>query len=343
MAVELSSHALHQSRAAGMEIDVGVITNITQDHLDFHGDMPTYAAAKSKIAGLIKRGGMLVLNADDPLSGRIFEQLVDDVRILTFGCHAEADITGEILESNSEGTRFRLWQGIRKIECTTPLVGAHNVSNCLAAASAALHLGLSIEEIALGLEDCTSVPGRLQRVGQGHACEAYVDYAHTDDSIARSLAAVRQIVSGELTIVFGAGGERDASKRPLMAQAALAADRIVVTSDNPRGEDPRKIIEDILAGFPVEAPPIIVEPNRRLAIETALAGAASGGAVIVAGRGHEKTQHVGSERIPFDDVQVCQEILAAMQCEPCGPGPHWQQELSLSQSWNQSDAGDLIR
>ncbi|WP_437206024.1 UDP-N-acetylmuramoyl-L-alanyl-D-glutamate--2,6-diaminopimelate ligase [Planctomicrobium sp. SH664] len=319
-AIELSSHALKQGRTAGLSIDVGIITNITHDHLDYHGHLGDYIASKSLISQHIKRGGLLVLNADDRHHENILERLNVDVRVMTFGIDNEADVRAEIQSLSTNGSRFRLIHGTEQIDCFTPLVGQHNVSNCLAAACAGLHFRLSLAQIAAGLETCHLVPGRLERVNCGQPFQVYVDYAHTDDALRRVIAAVRQITTGRVSVVFGAGGERDHSKRPLMAKAASAADRVFVTSDNPRSEDPLEIIRQVVNGFAAEQQNYEIIPDRDAAIRSAIHAAQPGDAVIIAGKGHEKEQVVDGARLPFDDVAVCRSAILASFAglQPCG-------------------------
>lgn len=317
-AIELSSHALKQGRAGGLSLDVGILTNITHDHQDYHESFHDYIRSKSKIASLVKRGGLLVLNADDPHCENVVERLDHDVRISTFGIDHEAEVWASDVAMSPQGTGFRLHHGTQYVQCVTPLVGKHNVSNCLAAASAALHFGLTLRQIAEGLETFHCVPGRLQKVECGQRFQVYVDFAHTDDALRRIISSVRGVVSGRILLVFGAGGDRDRAKRPLMARAAALADEVVLTSDNPRSEDPYQIIDEVLAGFAGTGATPIVQIDRKDAIREALQRARPGDAVIVAGKGHEKIQILGERHIPFDDVEVCREVLMTLAHEPRG-------------------------
>lgn len=308
-AIELSSHALKQERAAGVAIDVGVITNVTHDHLDYHKNRADYLRSKAKIAGLLKRGGLLALNADDPAHTEILEHIPGDCRVTTFGCDSPADVRGELQSVTSEGTRFRLACGVERIDCFTPLIGKHNVSNSLAAVAAARHFGLTMEQIARGLAETAAVPGRLQRIDGGRDFEVFVDYAHTDDALRRVIHTLRNLTAGRLIVVFGAGGDRDPTKRPLLAQAAAAADLAIVTSDNPRTEDPEQIITQICQGFTLAACRYHRITDRRKAIEAAVELAQPGDKILVAGKGHETTQHIGTELHPFDDAAVCRSAI----------------------------------
>jgi UDP-N-acetylmuramoyl-L-alanyl-D-glutamate--2,6-diaminopimelate ligase len=319
-AVELSSHALKQHRTAGLTIDVGIVTNITHDHLDYHSDIADYIQSKSLIVRHLKPGGLLVLNADDPRRKELLERIDVDVRVMTFGIDTPADVCADQVNISADGSRFRLTYGPHYADCFLPLIGKHNVSNALAASCAAMHFGLSLDEISDGLEECGVVPGRMEVVDRGQPFQVYVDYAHTDDALRRVISAVRSVTRGRVIVVFGAGGDRDPAKRPLMAQAAALADHVILTSDNPRSEDPHRIIEDILAGFQGTAHEPTVHVHRRQAIAAAIRTARPGDAVIVAGKGHEKYQLLGDRKLPFDDVLVCRELLtAASRGEYVGP------------------------
>jgi UDP-N-acetylmuramoyl-L-alanyl-D-glutamate--2,6-diaminopimelate ligase len=308
-AVELSSHALEQGRCAGTLLDVAVVTNITQDHFDYHGDVERYRSAKARILGMVKRGGLVVLNMDDPGSASFMEQIPSTAQLRTVGIDTQAQLTAHSIRMTQAGCRFVLCHGADEIEVQNSLAGRHNVSNCLTAAAAGLHFGLTLEAIAAGLESLDSVPGRLEPIDCGQDFAVYVDYAHTDDALRRAIAAVRQITPGRVFCVFGAGGDRDRTKRPLMGRAALAADVPVVTSDNPRSEDPQDIIQQIIAGMPAGPTVPHVEPGREQAIAWALEQARAGDSVLIAGKGHESVQIIGSHSFPFDDREVCRRRL----------------------------------
>ena len=308
-AIELSSHALAQGRPAGLGLDVAVVTNVTQDHLDYHETFEEYVAAKVKILDSLKPGGILVINANDPHWEAFVPNADRQIGVLSFGTGEAADICYQITHQDQTGSRFLVHYGVERFECRIPLLGKHNVSNAVAAICAAVHLGLTTEEIQLGLAECRPVPGRMEPVDCGQNYQVLVDYAHTDDALAHAIETVRPLTAGKVILVFGAGGDRDCSKRPAMAQAAAAADEIVVTSDNPRSESPHQIIEEILSGFPTNQRNIRVEVDRRLAIQNAIQLAGPGDTVIVAGKGHEKVQIQAGCRFPFDDVTVCREAI----------------------------------
>ncbi len=308
-AIELSSHALDQSRAAGTLLDVAVITNVTQDHFDYHGGFDAYRSSKARIFRQLKRRGLVVLNADDPNTSELLALTTDDQQVRTFGLDHAADVTAEEIRLTSDGTTFRLRTSVDSVEVRTHLIGRHNVSNCLAAAVAAMHVGVPLAEIAEGIEALDCVPGRMERIESDGPFNVYIDYAHTDDALSRAIAAVREVTDGRVLCVFGAGGDRDRSKRPLLGRAAGDADIAVVTSDNPRHEHPEDIIEDILPGCRETSVAVHVEPDRAVAIRWALAQAEPGDTVLVAGKGHETVQIVGDERRPFDDRRVCLSAL----------------------------------
>jgi UDP-N-acetylmuramoyl-L-alanyl-D-glutamate--2,6-diaminopimelate ligase len=250
---------------------------------------------------------------DDEGSASFLEHVPATAQLRTIGIDAQAQLTARSIRMSQAGCRFVMCHGADEIELQTTLAGRHNVSNCLGAAAAGLHLGLSLEAIAAGFESLDSVPGRLEPIDCGQDFAVYVDYAHTDDALRRAIAAVRQITPGRVICVFGAGGDRDRTKRPLMGRAALAADVPVVTSDNPRSEDPQSIIEQIIAGM--HRGPVVphVEPGREQAIQWALQHARPGDSVLIAGKGHERVQIVGTRSFPFDDREVCRRHLTAQR------------------------------
>ena len=307
-AIELSSHALDQKRAAGVELEAAVVTNITQDHFDYHHNLESYRLAKSRILELVRPGGLIALNCDDAGSWSLRDQVHDSVSFVSFGLKPTADIFAQVLEESLSGTRFRLSIHGRTAECSTSMIGRHNISNCLAAASVGAHLCLSVDEIVEGIEQFRGVPGRLERIRCGQPFDVFVDYAHTDDALRRCLNSLRSVTPGRVICVFGAGGDRDRAKRPLLGKAAQLADVSIVTSDNPRSEDPRQIIDEIVGGM-ADCNPTI-ELDRADAIARALRIAQPGDSVLIAGKGHECEQIVGDLRLPFDDRQVARSVLS---------------------------------
>jgi len=308
-AIELSSHALHQSRAVGHSLTAALVTNVTQDHFDYHGGYDAYWASKARIVELVAPGGTVGLNLDDIGSIAMGNRVPAGVQRVTFGLTPQADVSAQLLEESLSGTRFRLSIHGQSQACSVTLVGRHNISNCLAAAVAATALGATHSEIVTGLEQFRGAPGRMERIDAGQPFNVFVDYAHTDDALRRCLQSLRNITAGRLICVFGAGGDRDRSKRPLLGRAATLADLAIITSDNPRSENPQRIIDDILPGCSGAAIAPIVEPDRAAAIRWALDTARSGDCVLIAGKGHEQEQIIGDQRLPFDDRAVARAVL----------------------------------
>lgn len=311
--MEVSSHALHQGRTEGVAWDAAVFTNFTQDHLDYHGTMEAYYEAKQRLFESLGRGGKAgaaVLNAEDPRSAELRRATPSGVRTLLYGTAENAEVRATGVESTLDGSRFTLRAPGGNAEIRTPLFGAHNVANALAAAAAALALGVELSDAARGIAAVACVPGRLERVGA--APSVFVDYAHTEDALRRVLQTLRPFTRGRLLLVFGCGGGRDRAKRPLMGRAAAElADFSFVTSDNPRFEAPEAIAEEILKGFGKRADRREMLLDRREAIRAALARAGPEDTVLIAGKGHETYQEARGVRQPFDDRAVAREGLAA--------------------------------
>jgi UDP-N-acetylmuramoyl-L-alanyl-D-glutamate--2,6-diaminopimelate ligase len=309
-AMEISSHALDQRRTAGTLLDAAIITNITQDHFDYHLNFAAYRRSKLRIFDYLKPAGLAIVNVDDAGS----RSCLDDApkRLMTYGLDQAADVWAEVTSQSLYGSKFRLSIGTESIAVETALVGRHNISNCLAAAAAAAHFGVGLPEIARGIELLVSVPGRLELVDCGQPFPVFVDYAHTEDALRSSLAALRPLTSGRIICVFGAGGDRDRLKRPLLGRAAAEAELPVITSDNPRSEEPIAIISDILEGFAGRGRQPYVEIERERAIRWAIQHAGPGDSVLIAGKGHEREQIIGSMRVPFDDREVARECLTAL-------------------------------
>lgn len=309
--MEVSSHALMQHRVRGVEFDVGVFTNLSQDHLDYHGDMDAYGHAKARLFDGLGPEATAILNAEDSWSPTLAERTAASV--VRFGFGEGARIRAIMDRMDAHGAAFRLVDSARDLvlPLNTRLVGKHNVSNALAAAAAALSLGLSPTAIRTGLTSMEPVPGRLEPVECGQDFRVFVDYAHTPDALDKVLGQLRTLTRGKLHVVFGCGGDRDVSKRPLMgAAAARWADSLFVTSDNPRSEPPAGIVEQVAAGVPAASTAKLARlVDRREAIEAACAAARGGDIVLVAGKGHETTQTVGEQVLAFDDCQVVRETL----------------------------------
>jgi UDP-N-acetylmuramoyl-L-alanyl-D-glutamate--2,6-diaminopimelate ligase len=309
--LEASSHALEQQRLAGVCFSGAAFTNLTGDHLDYHKTMDAYAAAKAKLFESLDAEAVAVVNADDKWSDRIIENCPS--RILRFGFGKRADYRARDVETTPQGTRFTLHTPDGKATVEMKLIGKHNIENALTAAALAGEVaGLSINQIAAALRDAKGAPGRLERVEAGQPFPVLVDYAHTDDALENVLSALRPLTTGKLRVMFGCGGDRDNTKRPRMARIAeKIADAIYVTSDNPRTEDPNAIIAQICAGFgkPGGIKPVIVEPDRRAAIERIIGDAEAGDVVLLAGKGHENYQIIGTEKTHFDDVEEARRVL----------------------------------
>ena len=313
-AVELSSHALDQDRAAGLRLSSAVVTNVTRDHLDYHGDLDAVGAAKAKIVDLLRPGGRLVFGEGETWPA--FRHLSQAWRRLAIACGDDfADAVIDRPDCRADGASFRLipqWPGGGElVDLRTPLLGWFNVSNAAAAAVAADAFPKEKEAVADGLANVAPVPGRLEPIDAGQPFRVLVDYAHTPDGLRAVIDAVRPLCSGSLRLVVGAGGDRDRGKRAAMGAAAGLADRVVFTSDNPRSEDPHAILRDLAAGHPDPGRFDLIE-NRRDAIRASLAAAAPGDWVLVCGKGHETTQEVAGVFRPFDDRAVCRELLGEL-------------------------------
>ena len=302
--MEVSSHALELGRAEGIHFACRVFTNLTQDHLDFHPDMEAYFMAKRR---LFDAPGPAVVNVDDDYGNRLADDVADPI---TYAVESAADYHAREISFDPSGSSFTCYTPDGQIEVTTRLPGLFNVQNALGALAASRPLGVDLEVARDALAEADRVPGRFEPVDEGQAFTVLVDYAHTPEALDNVLRAARELTDGRVHVVFGAGGDRDRAKRPLMGKAAAAlADRVVVTSDNPRSEDPHAIIEEILAGT---GPDVESEPDRRRAIALAVSSADPGDVVVVAGKGHEQGQEFEDGRkLPFDDVTVAREALTS--------------------------------
>jgi UDP-N-acetylmuramoyl-L-alanyl-D-glutamate--2,6-diaminopimelate ligase len=313
VAMEVSSHALEQGRVDAVAFRVAVFTNLTRDHLDFHGTMDAYGAAKAKLFAWPTLQAVVV-NLDDPFgAGLLANATPGATRIgLSSRGAAGAAVRARDVALVPGGLRFVLAEGDAARPVASPLLGRFNVDNLLAVAGTLRALGWTLDDVAAVLPRLSPVGGRMSRVGgvDGKPL-VVVDYAHTPDALQQALAGLREHTPGRLTCVFGCGGERDAGKRPLMAAIAQAgADRVIVTDDNPRGEDGDRIVADILAGF-TRRDAVTVQRDRRAAIAAALSGAGGGDVVLVAGKGHEPYQDIGGVKHPFDDLAVAAELLGS--------------------------------
>jgi UDP-N-acetylmuramoyl-L-alanyl-D-glutamate--2,6-diaminopimelate ligase len=303
VAMEASSHALHQQRLDALTFAGAVFTNLTRDHLDYHGTMEAYRDAKLRLAQLVALDGVLSVNADDPA----WAALHRDPRTIRWGHAADADLRIAEMTCLTAGSRVTFDGRFGRAELTIPLPGDFNVANATGAAAVALGMGFSFEALMERLATAPQVPGRMERIVDA-PFHVLRDYAHTPDALERALATLRPITPGRILVVFGCGGDRDRGKRPMMGQIALAgADVVIVTSDNPRTEDPERIIDDIVAELPTSG--YQRESDRWIAIATALGQARPGDAVLLAGKGHETYQVTGTEKQPFDERAIVLGLL----------------------------------
>ncbi len=307
--MEVSSHALAFYRTFRCSFPIAVFTNLSQDHLDFHGDMEGYFRSKCLLFQSDYNPALraAVLNADDPASGRI--PVPVSVPSVRFSLEPGVEAFPEKLRGSLQGLEMTLCLRGERVQLSSPLVGRHNAQNILAAALACRELGVETERIAHGIGRLAAVPGRFERVDLGKPFGVFVDYAHTPHALENVLGLCREIAPGRVICVFGCGGDRDRSKRPRMgAVAARLADIVIVTSDNPRSEDPAAIMQEIRAGIPASANSRSVE-KRRDAIALALQTARDGDLVLIAGKGHETYQEISGQKLPFDDRMVAREVV----------------------------------
>ena len=304
VAMEVSSHSLDQRRVDGLEFDAAIFTNLTRDHLDYHGTMDAYLEAKRRLLSYVKRGGVTIVNAD----ATEWSALEPTSRLVTFAVHKTADIRARNVRYTSQGSEWTLVTPRSSADVTLPLIGEINVENSLAAAAAAYALGQSAETIAGRLNSVPQVAGRLEIISTRPT--VLRDYAHTPDALERTLRTAREFTRGKLIVVFGCGGDRDKGKRPLMGEiAARDADFAIVTSDNPRTEDPDSIIDDIEAGMRGSTHERVTD--RLAAIQRAIEVAEDGDIVLLAGKGHETYQIRGTTSYPFDEKEIVREMTGS--------------------------------
>ncbi len=311
--MEVSSHALDQGRVLGCPFEVGVFTNLTQDHLDYHQNMENYFQAKALLFSPEYLTGRAIVNLDDEYGKRLISQIPARQVWSYSTTDATADLWTSDLEYQQTGVKGTLHTPQGEISFSSPLVGDYNLENLLAAVGTALHLGMGLEAIVSAVADFPGVPGRMERVQVSPAQDitAIVDYAHTPDSLESLLTAARPFITGQVICVFGCGGDRDRTKRPQMGKiAADLADQVVVTSDNPRTEDPAQILKDVVAGIS-RTDGVEVIADRAAAIAHAISIAKSGDGVLIAGKGHEDYQILGTEKIHFDDREQARTALIA--------------------------------
>jgi UDP-N-acetylmuramoyl-L-alanyl-D-glutamate--2,6-diaminopimelate ligase len=315
--MEMSSHALEQERVWGLPVDVAIFTNLTQDHLDYHGTMERYFEAKLRLfqgVGTVPPR-VAVVNIDDAYGRRIVEASRHS-QVVTYGFADDAEFRATDVRMRAGETRFTMTTPKGAVEMVSPLTGRVNVYNLLAASAAAHARGLSLDAIVAGAAQAAQVPGRFQVVPSANGVTVVVDYAHTDDALRNLIALARELVKdngGRVITLFGCGGDRDRTKRPKMGRAAgEGSDLVVLTNDNPRTEDPGAIIAEALAGVEATGTTCIVEEDRRGAIEIAIRAARAGDIVLLAGKGHEKVQILADGTVPFDDAAVASEVLGEL-------------------------------
>ncbi|WP_373535480.1 UDP-N-acetylmuramoyl-L-alanyl-D-glutamate--2,6-diaminopimelate ligase [Microcoleus sp.] len=311
--MEVSSHALAQQRVLGCTFEVAVFTNLTQDHLDYHRDMEDYFEAKSLLFGSDYLKNRAVINIDDAYGRRIVESLKSEKVWSYSTTDKTADLYASNLQYQPDGVKGMLHTPKGETAFVLPLVGQFNLSNMLAAVGAVLELGLDLSAIVEKLSQFSGVPGRMERVqiSPDQDISVIVDYAHTPDSLENLLKASRPFIPGRMICVFGCGGDRDRTKRPIMGKiVAELADLAVVTSDNPRTENPDRILEDVIAGIPATVKPVVMG-DRAAAIRTAIMDAKPGDGVLIAGKGHEDYQILGTEKVHFDDREQARDALKA--------------------------------
>jgi UDP-N-acetylmuramoyl-L-alanyl-D-glutamate--2,6-diaminopimelate ligase len=314
--MEVSSHALEQKRVCCVEFDAAVFTNLTQDHLDYHGTMESYFAAKKRLFASPEQGAKKVgaiVNIDDPFGARLSKETNAEV-LLTYGLTEVAKLRATQIRLGKDATQMVVETPQEKFPCRLPLIGRHNVYNALAAVGAGLVLKVGLPPIQTALNSIKTVPGRLEAIALGQPFGVFVDYAHTDDALRNVLTTLREITSGRLLLAFGCGGNRDAGKRAKMGKvAATLANFTIITSDNPRRESPEKIAEAVEEGFrSVRRDGLRVELNRRRAIDEILRSANPGDTVLIAGKGHETYQEFEDTVIPFDDRIYARETLETL-------------------------------
>ena len=317
--LEVSSHSLEQGRVDSLNFDIAVFTNLTNEHLDYHKNMDNYLLSKMKLFEKIKTSGFAVINKDDPYSGRIIEKLKSkkDITLLTYGIKEDLDVFAKDIKFSFEGLKFKLcFKGGQNIEINSSLMGLYNVYNILAGACCGIAMGMTPDNIKSGIEDIKNLPGRLEKVDCGQDFLVFVDYAHTENGLENVLKALKDLKPKRIFTVFGCGGDRDKSKRPNMGKiASELSDKIFITSDNPRNEEPMDIINDIKKGINPEKNNYVIEIDRFRAISEALEEAKKGDIVLVSGKGHETYQVFKNVTVPFDDRLAVRKILQGEK--PC--------------------------
>jgi UDP-N-acetylmuramoyl-L-alanyl-D-glutamate--2,6-diaminopimelate ligase len=313
VAMEVSSHSLMQHRVRGVDFDAAVFTNLTQDHLDYHGTLDAYYRAKARLfESLVSQKNKhprAIINSDDRYGQRLIDQFSKELKIVTFGRNVHADFRASAIRQDTTGTTFALEARGKSYLVRTPFIGLFNVYNVLGALAASLTCGVELRKAVAAIAVAPQIPGRLERVPMKRNFQVFVDYAHTDDALKNVLNTLRELQPNRLIVVFGCGGDRDRAKRPLMASAAeMLADHLILTSDNPRSEEPAAIIAEMEKGLRGKGHEKIVD--REQAIRRAVELAAPGDIVLIAGKGHEKFQEFADRKTPFDDVAVAERAVS---------------------------------
>ncbi len=306
--MEVSSHSLDQRRVECVLFDVGIFTNITSEHLDYHKTIGNYFKAKARLFERLKKDGSAVLNNDDKKVVSLKKSMKG--KVITYGIKKGSDVRAERINISLDGSSFLIITPKGSFEVSAILTGMHNISNILASVAASIALGMETKAIKNGIESIGNVPGRLEAVDAGQPFKVFVDYAHTEDALNNILNLLKKVAPKRIITVFGCGGNRDRSKRPLMGKAACSlSDHVVITSDNPRFEEPQFIIDEIVVGIKGKFSNYDIVVDRRVAIERALALASKGDIVVIAGKGHETYQIIKDRVLPFDDRETVRDIL----------------------------------
>ena len=313
--MEASSHGLYQGRLEGLNFDAAVFTNLGKDHLDYHRDMESYYEAKKILfSQLLKKEAFAVINIDDEYGRRLFKEVVQEK--ISYGFSEDADVRVTEYDIGIRGMQLKIKAFKEELEVYTALFGKHNICNILAAAALAFKFGVNKEHILYALENFAGVRGRLERIFGSRRVKVFIDYAHTPEALEVILTLLKKLCEGKLWVVFGCGGNRYKEKRPLMGKIASSiADKVIITSDNSRDENPMCIIDDIRKGIPAIDEKCIVIPDRKEAIEKAIICSEEGDLILIAGKGHERYQITGNLIIPFDDKEVVSRALAKRTME----------------------------
>ena len=308
VAMEVSSHALDQHRVSAVDFDAALFTNLSQDHLDYHGTLEHYFECKSRLFLELDADRVSILNADDTWAMKLREKTAS--RILTYGIHAPADFKAQNIRSNGDFTFFKLAVQGKVFSVELPLIGLHNVYNFLGSLATVSCLGADVERAVRAVRDFKGVPGRLEAVKCGQDFSVFIDFAHTPDGLENLLRSLLPCKKNRLIVVFGCGGERDKTKRPEMGRiASRTCDFVYVTSDNPRSEDPKTIAQEVQSGFPKNFKKFAVVLDRKKAVRQALLSARTGDIVVLAGKGHETVQVVGDQHFPYSERAEAERVL----------------------------------